>query len=151
MRPHRNIQTLVLLVALMFIALNGLIASSAVAADIVIVANESVSDASLTKDAVKKIYLGKQVKWSDGNKIYLSTLKKSATHKAFTKKHVSKSPSQFKMYWKKMIFTGKGKAPKSCENEKALLEYVAATEGAIGYISSGVKPVEVKTITVSDN
>ncbi len=150
-RSLRNILTIVPLLALMFMVLGGFLSSAAIAADVVIVANNSVSDVALTKDTLKKIYLGKQVKWGDGNKIYLAALKKSDVHKTFTKTYVSKSPSQFRMFWKKMVFTGKGKAPKSFESDAAMLKYVSSTEGAIGYISSGASPDGVKTITLSDN
>ena len=150
-RSRRNILTIVPLLALMLMVLSGFFSSATIAADVVIVANNSVSEAALTKGTLKKIYLGKQVKWSDGNKIYLTALKKSDTHKVFAKTYVRKSPSQFRMYWKKMVFTGKGKAPKSCESDAAMLKYVSSTDGAIGYISSGASPDGVKTITVSDN
>lgn len=140
-----------LMVALAIMIVNCLFASVSYAAEVVIIANTSVGDATLTKKGIRDIYLGKQVKWADGSKIYLSALKKSDIHKKFTKNYLSKNPAQFRMYWKKMVFTGKGRAPESYKSEADILKYVAETEGAIGYISSGISPEKVKLITVSDN
>ncbi len=100
---------------------------------------------------MKAIFLGKKTKWANKGKVVPSTLKKGAVNKSFLKKYVKKSPAQFKTYWKKQVFTGKGKAPKSFKTEKALIAYVAKTKGAVGYVSkkaaegaAGVKILEVK-------
>lgn len=120
------------------------------AADITVIANTSVGDAALSKDAIKEIYTGKQVKWADGSKIQLSAQKKNDTHETFTREYVGKNPSQFRMFWKKMVFTGKGKAPTAFESDADIIKYVAETEGAIGYVSSGAAVDGVKTITIGN-
>lgn len=147
---RRNFRVIVPLMLVALISVSGLFVSVSFAADIAIIANNSVSDASLSKGAIKDIYTGKQVKWSDGSKIHMSAQKKNDTHKAFTKGFVAKSPSQFRMFWKKQVFTGKGKAPKAFKSDAAIMKYVAETDGAIGYVSSGVAVDGVKTITVSN-
>ena len=148
---RRNILTTVPLMLVAIILLSGSFVALSLAADVAIIANNSVGDTSLTKDAIKDIYVGKQAKWADGSKIQLSAQKDSDTHESFTKDYVGKSPSQFRMYWKKMVFTGKGKAPEAFESDADIAKYVAETEGAIGYILSGAAVSGVKTITVSDN
>ena len=49
-----------------------------------------------------------------------------------------------------MVFTGKGSAPKAFDDNNALLDYIAATKGAIGYIDAGIRPKGVKVIKVQD-
>ncbi len=119
-------------------------------ADVVIIGNNAIISDTLTKREVKKIFLGKKKNWADNKEIEFVVLDKSAVHKEFIRKYTQKSTSQFKMYWKQQVFTGKGSTPKSFKNEKNLIDYVADTEGAVGYISSldGVK--NVKIITISD-
>ncbi len=63
--------------------------------------------------------------------------------------YVKKSASSFKSFWKKLVFTGRGKMPKSVADDKAMVAYVASKPGAIGYVSAtaditGVKKLEVK-------
>jgi ABC-type phosphate transport system substrate-binding protein len=98
---------------------------------------------------VRNIFLGKKTKWDNGQQIVIVTLKDSETHKNFLKKYIAKTATQFKSYWKKQVFTGKGSVPKSFEKEEDLLDFVAGTEGAIGYVSSGLNTDAVKTITTN--
>ncbi len=120
-------------------------------AEVVFISNSSVTIDSLTKLQIKDIFLGSLAAWDDGQEIKFVLLKKSATHKEFTKKYTNKSESQFRRTWKQIVFTGKGSTPKSFKSESDLVAYVGKTEGAIGYVSSGTPVDGVKTITVFDN
>jgi hypothetical protein len=62
-------------------------------------------------------------------------LKGGAVHEVFLKNHVGERPEDFRAQWRKAVFTGQGAMPKVCDSESALIEYVAATPGAIGYAS----------------
>jgi ABC-type phosphate transport system substrate-binding protein len=120
--------------------------------NIIIITNKSVPADSLKQEDVKNIFIGKMTSWSNNEKINFATLPNGdEIHRAFLKKFVKRTPMQYSRYWKKQIFTGKGKTPKSFETEKDLLEYVATTKGAIGYIttgqiSDGINDVKVLTI-----
>jgi hypothetical protein len=63
------------------------------------------------------------------------TLKGGAVHEVFLKKHLDESPEDFRAQWRKAVFTGQGAMPKACDSESALIDYVAATPGALGYVS----------------
>ncbi len=45
---------------------------------------------------------------------------------------------QFERTWRKKVFTGTGSMPKAVKTEKSLIEKVARTGGAIGYVSMGI-------------
>jgi len=77
------------------------------------------------------------------------TLKDSQTHDDFLKTYLQKSTSQFQRYFRTLVFTGKGKVPKSFDSEESLVGYVAGTNGAIGYVSSGTNTGSVKVINVN--
>jgi hypothetical protein len=51
------------------------------------------------------------------------------------KNYVGESPEEFRAQWRKLVFTGQGAMPKAFDSESALIEYVAATPGAVGYAS----------------
>ena len=117
-------------------------------ADVVIVCNKSVSETSLTKKELRQIFLGKRVKWSDGTNIRFVTLDNPDIHNEFLKKYLQKDGSQWNIYWKRMIFTGRGMPPKQLDSPDMMNEYISNTTGAIGYIDSKDKAIYVKTIEV---
>jgi ABC-type phosphate transport system substrate-binding protein len=117
-------------------------------ADVLIIANKDVKDAAITKADLKEIFLGKKVQWRDNNKIRFVTLKDSGPHKTFLRTYINKSAQQYSNYWRKMVFTGKGKIPKSFATSAEMIEYVSGTNGAIGYIGSSTTLVNVNTINV---
>ena len=117
------------------------------AGDVIVIVNKSVSESSLDQKFIKSIYLGKKTSWNDGSNITFVVLN-GDVHDTFLKKYVGKKASQFNAFWKKQIFTGKGIPPKKLDSEKAMVEFVAQTPGAIGYVSANAKVANVKTITV---
>ncbi len=140
------IRTVVLVTAC---ALSSLLFSSVVfAGDVALVANDAVAEASLNQKDVKKIFLGKKTRWENGDKIIIVTLDDGVSHEQFVKDFVGKTPSQYKKYWKKLTFTGKGKAPKSFKSEDELAAYVAETAGAIGYLAPATASDKTKIIDV---
>ncbi len=117
-------------------------------ADVLVIANKDVKDTAMTKADLKDIFLGKKVQWTDNTKIRFVTLKESAPHETFVKTYINKSAKQYSNYWRKMVFTGKGKIPKSFATSAEMIEYVSGTSGSIGYIDPGATPANVNTINV---
>lgn len=117
-------------------------------AEVLIIANNSVSQESLNRVDVKKIFLGKMVKWPDNSSIYFVTCKTDA-HQEFLKTYIKRSTSQFRNYWRKMVFTGKGRKPKAFKTDEELIQFVSKTKGAIGYVRTDAALKNVKTITVN--
>ena len=135
----------IIFTALVFILL---LSSASFAAEIVI-ANNSVPVDALSKEKLKNIYLGKKSQWDNGNKIVVVMLKKGPVHENFIKNMVKKSAAQFSSFWKKLIFTGKGKPPKAFATEAELVKYVSETADAIGYIDEATAHENVKVIAVN--
>ena len=131
-----------------FLSLSGTLSVSDANAGILIVANKSVQAESIKKAELKDIFLGNTIKWGDKSKINIVVQKNSDAHDEFVKEVTRKSASQFRNYWKKMVFTGKGSSPKSFDKSDELLAYIAATDGAIGYIAANVQPDGVKVIKI---
>ena len=117
-------------------------------ADVLVITNKAVPETEMTKEDIKEVFLGKKVQWKNRSKIHFVTLDDPDVHKAFLRAYINKSEQQYSNYWRKMVFTGKGKIPKSFKTTEDLLEYVADTKGAIGYIDKNTTAVNVNTITV---
>ncbi len=144
-----TIRILIVLGCLSILTFYSGIIPDAVAENVVIICNKNVSESSLSKTDVKQIFLGQKSQWSDGSSISIMTLKKGDTHKQFCKTFTRKSTSQFRAYWKKMVFTGKGQNPPTVATEKELIEFVIKTEGAVGYLSTQNVSDLVKTLSVN--
>lgn len=119
------------------------------AQNVAVIVNSSVTESTLDQAALEKIFLGKRSHWADGGAIVPVTLAEGAVHDAFLETYIKKNASQFSAFWKQAVFTGKGTPPRSFKTEEELVRYVAATPGAVGYLSTqiradGVRRIETK-------
>ena len=135
-----------LLVPAVVIGLSLCMTSVALAGEIAVV-NGGGQD-TISKKTLKKILLGKAKKWDDGSPIVLVMLEGGDTHEGFVKKFAGKSAKQFTNYWRKMVFSGKGKMPQAFADEAALIAFVAATPGALGYAAEGAALGDAKAATI---
>lgn len=134
-----------LLIAL--VACASLSVTDVVAEDTVILHGSS-SVAFLSENDLRDYYLGRKTNWPDGSKVVVVVLKDGPSHDSLMKK-LGKSGSQFTTGWKKLVFTGKGAMPEQVSNEDDLVDFVAKTPGAIGYVDvdkakEGVNAIAVK-------
>lgn len=120
------------------------------APDIVIIGNRDLPFDSLTLNDIKDIFNMKKTMWKGELQLTFAILSEGETHRLFVLKYLRKTPAQYRRYWKKLIFSGKGVQPLSFRTEKDLMAHIALTQGAIGYISKDTKPSGVKVITIVD-
>jgi ABC-type phosphate transport system substrate-binding protein len=122
--------------------------SVAKAQDAVVVANSGVKATEVSSDDLRDVFTGAKSSLKDGSRVTPVTLKGGAEHDAFLKKYVGKSDSAFRAGWRSLVFTGQASMPKTFDTDAALLDYVAATPGAIGYVSKDAATDKVKTLAV---
>lgn len=122
-----------------------LLSSFSVMAEVSVIvnpANTSTIDANL----IKKIYLGKKKSFDNGNKAEVFTLPdNSPDSESFRQKALKKSNSQYKSYWSKLAFTGKGTPPKKASDSE-MINAVKSNPNAIGFINSDKVTGDVKVI-----
>jgi ABC-type phosphate transport system substrate-binding protein len=112
--------------------------------EILIITNPDTELPALKKKDVKDIFTGKRTRWNGSGKIIIVTLEDSEVHREFVQQFVNKTPSQFKNYWRQKVFTGEGMIPKTFKDESSLIDFIASTKGAVGYISTPTdKPVKI--------
>lgn len=117
------------------------------ALDVVIIANKEVPTATLDPDAIKKIFLGDIVNWDNNEVIMVVVTDEKEIHETFLKKYIKRTESQFGNVWRRNLFTGKGAMSKKVGSNAEMVEYVAKTKGAVGYVSSDVQlPADVKIV-----
>ena len=109
--------------------------SAASAQDVVLVANKSVRISEITDADLRGIFMGTRTRFADGSHAVPVTLEGGPVHEVFLKNHLGEDPEEFRSEWRKVVFTGQGAMPKAFDSESALIDYVAATPGAVGYVS----------------
>ncbi|HFD33399.1 MAG TPA: phosphate ABC transporter substrate-binding protein [Gammaproteobacteria bacterium] len=118
-----------------------------VLAEVAIIANKGITVDSITPKEAKKIWLGKKKSMPGGGTIKLADLPVGNTaRKDFYSSIVKKKEKQLKAYWAKITFTGKGYPPQVFDDEAAVVEWVASTPGAMGYVSSNSATDSVKVL-----
>jgi ABC-type phosphate transport system substrate-binding protein len=120
--------------------------STAGAQDVVLVANKSVKISEITYADLRAIFMGTKTRFADGSHAVPVTLKGGPAHEVFLKHYVGEDPEEFRSQWRKVVFTGQGAMPRAFDSESALIEYVAATPGAVGYVSRTSSQDNVKLL-----
>jgi ABC-type phosphate transport system substrate-binding protein len=122
--------------------------AGAKAQDVVVIVNDGVKTTSASADDIRGVFTGDKSTLGDGSKVTPATLKGGAAHEAFLKAYVGKSDAAFRTAWRSLVFSGQGSMPKTVDSDAAMVDYVAATPGAIGYVGKGTEHDKVKTLTV---
>lgn len=116
-----------------FIVLLG--TAGAAAAQVAVVANPSVTAPDLDAPRLLDIYTGAIKTWSGGIPIVLLDQKQKTSAKVAFYSYLGMSASRLKSIWMKNLLSGEGTPPESIDDEDELLKRVAATPGALGYVS----------------
>lgn len=116
------------------------------AADVKVIANNSVGASSVSRDELKGVFLETKNSLSDGSAVEPVLLKSGPAHETFLKEVVGKMDAALQNYYRSLVFTGKGSMPKVIAGEAELVAYVAKTKGAIGYVSAGAAVAGVKIL-----
>jgi len=100
-----------------------------------VVTHHQVTDLSLTKSQLRRIYTMRQLYWSDNSTISVFVLpNQHELHQRFSKERLQIFPYQLNRIWHKLTYSGLGVAPTVVGSEQELIQAVINTPGAIGYI-----------------
>ena len=130
------------------IVLGVLLVGKASAADVKIIANPSVTVSEISVADLKLIFL--ETKTSLGAAHVEPVLVEAgAAHAEFLAKYIGRTDEGLRIYYRSLMFTGKGSIPKSFPTTAAAVAYVSKTKGAIAYVeeseaTQGVKEIRVK-------
>jgi ABC-type phosphate transport system substrate-binding protein len=105
-------------------------------AQVAVIANKSVSENSIDESKLTELYTLKTKTWDNGSAVILLTLKgdNNTSDKFFDK--IGKSSMKMKKIWMKKQLTGEGQAPEGFGSEDEMLNKVASTPGAIGFVDA---------------
>ncbi len=126
-----------------------LILPPGVAGAVDVIANKSVAVDSLSLASARAIFGMRQVKWPDGTPIRVFVLPDDhVLHGAVCKERLNIFPYQLRQSWDRLVYSGMAQAPSEAMSEEELLNKVAATPGAIGYVRKVKANDPVKILNV---
>jgi ABC-type phosphate transport system substrate-binding protein len=123
-----------------------LVMSFASLAEVSVIVNPANADAFDAKK-IKRIYLGKIKAFSNGDKVTVLTLADDAPEtEEFRESALNKSNSQFKSYWSKLAFTGKGTPPTEVSSSADMINAIKADASSIGFVDSSAVTGDIKVV-----
>lgn len=118
-----------------------------------VIVNAGVPESAMSRTDMQAIFGLSLREWPDGSPIRVFALPDdNALHVAFSKNILNLFPHQLRRTWDRIVFSGRGEAPTGVKSAQEMLDRVANTPGAIGYLPDNyplpqgkeVRIVEVK-------
>jgi len=117
-------------------------------AQIAVIVNKSVPLKTASASKIARIYTIDTQRWSNGDRIVMFNLKKKSEAKEKFYGFINKKSSELKRTWMRLQLTGEGKPPRALKTENEVLQKVASTPDAIGYVSLEKVTDKVKVIAI---
>jgi hypothetical protein len=118
-----------------------------VEAQVVVIANPSIKSADASKLDLKDVFTGAGSTLGGSHAVPV-LLKTGMANDEFVSTYIGKSGSAFLLSWRSLVFSGQASMPKSVDTDVAMVEYVAHTPGAVGYIAKATPHDGVKVLAV---
>ena len=122
--------------------------ASGASAQVAVIVHKSVPADSIKKYELLDLYTGDIRVWDDDRPVVVFDLKPRGDIRKTFYKYLGKSSSRMKSIWMKNMLSGEGDPPESVKSEEEILEKVASTPGAIGFVNHVLVNSDVKTLLV---
>ncbi|PMR74442.1 hypothetical protein [Billgrantia endophytica] len=114
-----------------------------------LIAHSGVDTHTLTRDTTRAIFAMRQRTWPDGQAVRVYVLPNDhPVHARFTKEQLVVYPHQLQLAWDRMVFSGTGQAPNRVNSQSEMLERIATTPGALGYLEREYLDERIQVITM---
>ena len=112
-----------------------------------VIANPSVKASDVSKSELKEVFTGGASEMG-GSHVTPVLLKAGAVNDEFLAAYIGKADVAFRTSWRSLVLSGQTTMPKSLDSDAAVVEFVAHTPGAVGYIGKGSPHEGVKVIAI---
>jgi ABC-type phosphate transport system substrate-binding protein len=116
------------------LALSAGLAAPLLAEEVVVVVSATSTISELSESEIADIYLGRLGRLGKTVVTPLDQPEGSAARNEFYREFTGKSPAQVKALWSKLIFTGRGRPPRTLANDREVLQALRDNPDAIGYM-----------------
>lgn len=105
---------------------------------VVVIVNPSNPLNTLPATGVSRMFLKESTQWPNGWPVApVDQAPSSAVRVMFSDKVLGRSVRSIKSYWSQQIFSGRGVPPPERDSDAAVVQFVKANRGAIGYVTAG--------------
>jgi len=116
-----------------------------------IVVNKNNPVTKMTRDEVSNIFLKKNPKWQNSEKMMpVDLVSTNPLREIFSQRVHQKSVSAIKIYWQKKIYSGTGLPPAERKNDAEVLAFIRNHSNAIGYVSAEADLDSVKEVSLTE-
>lgn len=123
--------------------------SSPAYAALAIIVHPSNKLAGITAEQAADIYLAKSGVFPNGARaIPVDQAQNSSSRKKFYSVVIRKDESALRVYWAKLLFTGKAQPPRELSDDADVKGWVAANPEAIGYVDGKFVDNTVKVLLI---
>ena len=121
---------------------------AALHAQVIVIANPGVKATEVSKADIKEVFTGNATTLKDGSRVVPILLNEGTANEEFLKVYIGKSDSAYRATRRSLVFSGAAMMPKTLEGDAAVVAFVMAHTGAIGYIDKESPHAGVKVLTV---
>lgn len=116
-------------------------------ADVVAVVSSRSAVTALSNSQIADIFLGKSARFPDGSPaVPFDQIEGSAIRDEFYGKVVGKTAAQIKVYWSRILFTGRGRPPPTVSDSIEMKRRITENRAAIGYIDRSLVDDSVRVV-----
>lgn len=130
----------------LFITLLLITLSSLSYAQTVVVVAKGSDIETLDDQYVANIFLARTTRFPNGSRAMPIELKGNPLRSRFYQEISGKTPNQLYAYWTTLVFTGKGKPPRSYSNAEELQKKLLSHQGSITYLPIDQVTKEMKIV-----
>jgi ABC-type phosphate transport system substrate-binding protein len=103
----------------------------------------------VTREFVAQAFFKRVTRWPDGQTIRPVDLRPDArVRSAFSSNLLKRSVAAMRSYWQQRIFSGRELPPPELDSDEAVVRYVLANPGALGYVSTSAKVQNATVLSV---
>jgi len=116
-------------------------------AEMAVIVHPSNQISEMDRDTIMQIFLGKITAFPNGERAIPVVLKRGVDPRgSFNKDVLNKTENQYKAYWAKQVFTGKGIPPKEMDDAGSVTKLIASNPNLVGYIDISAVTDGVKVV-----
>ena len=117
-------------------------------AQVVVIANNNVTASEISRGELRDVFTGAASSVKGAREVAPVLLKGGPAHDEFLSTYVGKSDAAFRAGWRSLLFSGQSTMPRTFDSDAEVVDYVAHTPGAVGYIAHSSPHPGVKTLAV---
>ena len=120
--------------------------------EFVVIVNAKNPAQQIHKSDLSRFLLKKKSKWDFGARAEPADLTDETIRTSFCESVHGRSLASIKTYWQRQVFSGRAVPPPEVDSNEAMVEHVAATDGAVGYVAPGTRLGDgVKVVELLDD